>query len=195
MNENFKEKLNIGIRCLIYILLVTSFSPVKETTTIPGDILVLKLILDTYIFAAFIGLFHGNEFDIETDLSKDTWDTLLTISTISNFILFLYIYAKICGLYKKLKKYNFWCKSLIFLIISFLAYLISIYDFKNLKRIETDLEIELQFYIISILFAFLLNIFFDFLTKKFPKPFEKIGYICSIEFFKDIIGKIKILKK
>ena len=28
--------------------------------------------------------------------------------------------------------------------------------------------------------------FFEFLTKKFPKPFEKIGYFFSIEFYKKI---------
>jgi len=40
-----------------------------------------------------------------------------------------------------------------------------------------------------VMIAFYLNLFFEFLTKKFPRPFEKIGYWCSIEFYKKIFKK------
>ena len=52
-------------------------------------------------------------------------------------------------------------------------------------------DMPIPVFISSIFSAFLLNIFFNFLTKKFPKPFEKIGYICSVDFFKDIFKKVK----
>ena len=156
-----------------------------------GVILFGKTIIDGYIFAGFIELFIGNGFCAETDLSGNAWNLLFTISAIFNFTFFLYFYAKICGLYKKLKKYNFWIKSLVFLSVSCFAYLINTYNLKTLKPYETDLKFDIWIYIASIFSAFLLNIFFNFLTKKFPKPFEKIGYVCSIELFKDIFKKIK----
>lgn len=187
MNENLKEKLNIFIRCTLYALLISMSFTLKDT--ILGVILFGKTIIDGYIFAGFIELFIGNGFCAETDLPSNVWNLLLTISAIFNFTFFSYFYAKICGLYKKLKKYNFWIKSLVFLSVSCFAYLINTYDLKTLKPYETDFKIEIWIYIASIFSAFLLNIFFNFLTKKFPKPFKKIGYICSIEFFKDIVKK------
>jgi len=181
--------LNIIIRCTLYILLISLSFSTKDT--ILGIILFGKTIIDGYIFAGLIEYFQANGFNAQEDLSSSSWNLLFTISAIFNFTFFSYFYAKICGLYKKLQKYNFFLKSLIFLIISCFAYLINAYDLKTLKPYETDFKIDIWIYISSIFLAFLLNIFFNFLTKKFPKPFEKIGYICSIEFFKDLIKKLK----
>lgn len=41
--------------------------------------------------------------------------------------------------------------------------------------------------------AFLMYRVLGFLTKIFPVPFEKIGYIFSIEFVKDVIKRVKTL--
>lgn len=190
MNKNLKEDLKITTRSILYTLFMSMSLSTKNGYTILGIILLGKIILDGYSFAGCIELFQGDGFCAETDLSSDIWELLMLISAFFNLTFFSYFYAKICGLYKKLQKYNFWMKSLIFLLISCFAYLINTYNLKTLKPYETDIEIGIWIYVFSIFSAFLLNIFFNFLTKKFPKPFEKIGYICSIDFFKDIFRKI-----
>ena len=188
MNENLKEKLNIFIRCIIYMLVMSyTFCPEKDTIFV--FIFFAKIFLDA-ILIDIIFL----PFDNLITYSDKSINFFWMLIAAYNLLFLPYLYAKICGLYKKLQKYNFWIKGLIFLIISTLAYLINKYDFKNLKIIESDLQADDLFYamyVISIFSAFLLNIFFNFLTKKFPKLFEKIGYVCSIEFFKDIVGKFK----
>ena len=59
-------------------------------------------------------------------------------------------------------------------------------------RITEDIDFALK--IASLIFslapAFLLYKYFQFLTKKHPMPFEKIGYYCSIEFYKGLFEKI-----
>ena len=187
MNENLKEKLNIFARSILYVLLISVSFSIKDGYTALGIIIAAKTLLDIAIFDMLGVLLCGTNCSFD----DNAIDTTIYLFVLFNLIFSSYFYAKICGLYKKLKKYNFWIKSLIFLFISCLAYLINTYNLKTLKPYETDFKIELWIYIASIFSAFLLNIFFNFLTKKFPKPFEKIGYVCSIEFFKDIIGKFK----
>ena len=185
MNENLKEKLNIFIRCIIYML-VMSYTFCSEKDTIFVFIFFAKIFLDAILIDT-IFLPFDNLITFSDESTNFSWMLIAAY----NLLFLPYLYAKICGLYKKLQKYNFWVKGLIFLAISILAYLISRYDFKDLKLVEADSGTYWWIYAGSILSAFLLNIFFNFLTKKFPKPFEKIGYICSIEFFKDIVGKFK----
>jgi len=187
MNENLKEKLNIGIRCLLFALIIGNTFLHNSDLCIFDTLFFIKAYIDTALFGELVG-FLTNNLDDETGFVLN-WGMLL--SGIINCIFFSYFYAKICGLYKNLQNYNFWLKSLIFLVISILAYLISRYDFKDFQLLKSDLKIDWWIYLVSIFSAFLLNIFFNFLTKKFPKPFEKIGYICSIQFFKDIFKKIK----
>jgi len=187
MNENLKEKLNIFARSILYILLISVSFSIKDGYTALGIVIAAKTLLDIVIFDMLGALFCGTN----CSFSDNAIDTTMFLFMLFNLIFFSYFYAKICGLYKKLKKYNFWVKSSIFLFISCFAYLINTYDLKTLKPYEADFKIELWIYIASIFSAFLLNIFFNFLTKKFPKPFEKIDYICSIKLFKDIFKKIK----
>lgn len=187
MNENLKEKLNIFARSILYTLLISVSFSIKDGYTVLGTVIAAKTLLDIVIFDTLSVLFCGTN----CSFSDSAIDTTMFLFMLFNLIFFSYFYAKICGLYKKLKKYNFWIKSLIFLFISCFAYLINTYDLKTLKPYETDLKFDMWLYIASVFPAFLLNIFFNFLTKKFPKPFEKIGYVCSIEFFKDIVGKFK----
>ncbi len=39
--------------------------------------------------------------------------------------------------------------------------------------------------------AYFLYKYFNYLTIKYPIPFNRIGYYCSIEFFRDLDGKIR----
>ena len=75
--------------------------------------------------------------------------------------------------------------------MSVLIYPVAMFDFKNFKIFDNFyLDSNNEAIILTCFFvlpAFFLNLFFNFLTKKFPKPFEKIGYWCSLEFFKGLI--------
>lgn len=187
MNENLKEKLNIFARSILYILLISVSFSIKDGYTALGIIIAAKTLLDIVIFDMLGALLCGTN----CSFSDNAINTTLFLFMQFNLIFFSYFYAKICGLYKKLQKYNFWIKSLIFLSISCFAYLINTYDIRTLKPYETDFKIDIWIYVTSIFSAFLLNIFFNFLTKKFPKPFEKIGYVCSVKFFKNVLKRIK----
>lgn len=101
-----------------------------------------------------------------------------------------YMFAKICGLFKKLDSLKKWQGFLILFLISFLCYVIADIFYKYrlpYLKIMGDIGAANLFLIPSYLFYLFLN----YLTKKFPKPFEKIGYYTSIEFYKDILIKIK----
>ena len=80
-------------------------------------------------------------------------------------------------------------------MLSILIYPVTMFDFKNFKIFDNFyLDSNNEAIILTCFFvlpAFFLNLFFNFLTKKFPKPFEKIGYWCSLEFFKGLIKNKK----
>ena len=107
------------------------------------------------------------------------------------FIFNTYVIAKFCGLFKYLSQFKFWKSFLILLVISFiLNYLIT----NNIhiipeKYIADDLYIPL-----TIIPSYLVYLFFNFLTEKFPTPFKQIGYFFSIEFYKDLFKKISTKK-
>ena len=42
----------------------------------------------------------------------------------------------------------------------------------------------------TIIPAYLVFLFFNFLTKKFSTPFKQIGYFFSVEFYKDLYKKL-----
>ena len=98
-----------------------------------------------------------------------------------------YILAKFCGLFKYLSQFKFWKSFLILLIVSIVLkyfYMLNLHTFKlnhNFKDTED---------VYTIIPAYLVYLFFNFLTKKFPTPFEQIGYFFSIEFYKDLYRKI-----
>ena len=110
------------------------------------------------------------------------------------FVLFVsttYVLAKLCGINKYFSQFKFW-KSLIFLIIiSALAYY---FCYLNLHTFRFNFEdnnacgIESM---ITIIPSYLTYLFFNFLTKKFPTPFEQIGYFFSNQFYIDLFKKIQ----
>ena len=102
-----------------------------------------------------------------------------------------YVLAKLCGINKYFSQFKFW-KSLIFLIIiSALAYY---FCYLNLHTFRFNFEdnnacgIESM---ITIIPSYLTYLFFNFLTKKFPKSFRQIGYFFSNQFYIDLFKKIQ----
>ena len=128
--------------------------------------------------------------------ADSTYEKITTFVLFFNLLFFIYFFAKICGLYKTFKDFKLWQKFLIFLLITVLVFPVAMFDFKNFEVFKEFFEDKnnytaIIFTMLFIMPAFLLNLFFNFLTKKFPKPFERIGYYCSIEFFKDIFKRNK----
>jgi len=101
-----------------------------------------------------------------------------------------YIFAKICGLFKKLDNLKKWQIFLIFFLISFLCYEMADI-FYNYKLPHFKIMGDIGFFNIFLIPSYLFYLYLNHLTKKYPVPFEKIGYYTSIEFVKDIFNKIK----
>ena len=100
-----------------------------------------------------------------------------------------YIIAKLFGIFKyidKLKKLM--TKFIALFFISFLSFLI-LFAKNSYNNVDFEISLYLSLTIFALIPAFLLYKYFQYLTKKYPKPFEKIGYYCSIEFYKDIFKR------
>ena len=103
------------------------------------------------------------------------------------FIFNTYVIAKFCGLFKYFSQFKFWKSFSILLIISIILnyfYMLNLHTFQlnhNIKDTEP---------VYTIIPAYLVYLFFNFLTKKFPTPFKQIGYFFSIEFYKDLFKKL-----
>ncbi len=97
-----------------------------------------------------------------------------------------YVIAKFCGLFKYFSQFKFWISFLILLIISFsLNYLI----INNIHILPEKYIADDSYIPLTIIPSYLVYLFFNFLTKKFPTPFKQIGYFFSIEFYKGLFGK------
>ena len=97
--------------------------------------------------------------------------------------------AKLFGIFKyidKLKKLM--TKFIALFFISFLSFLI-LFAKNSYNNVDFEISLYLSLTIFALIPAFLLYKYFQYLTKKYPKPFEKIGYYCSIEFYKDIFKR------
>lgn len=104
------------------------------------------------------------------------------------FIFDTYVMAKFCGLFKYFSQFKFWKSFLALLLISVLLYY---FYFLNLHTFKLNYAaVKNTDYVYTIIPAYLVFLFFNFLTKKFPTPFEQIGYFFSIEFYKDMYKKI-----
>ncbi len=111
------------------------------------------------------------------------------------FIFNTYVIAKFCGLFKYFSRFKFWISFLTLLIISYILYyfyILNLHTFRfNYSAVKnTD-------YVYTIIPAYLVYLFFNFLTKKFPTPFKQIGYFFSIKFYKDLYKKLlnKLINK
>ena len=179
---SYKKIVNIILRCGIYVFVFSRITNENINLNIIYEIWAVKTFFD-FALIELMGIF--------IKISEQLFNILETVILIFNFIFFAYFYAKLCGLYKLFEKYRFWQKFLIFSLLSVLIYPVAMFDFKNFKIFDNFyLDSNNEAIILTCFFvlpAFFLNLFFNFLTKKFPKPFEKIGYWCSLEFFKSLI--------
>ena len=106
--------------------------------------------------------------------------------TIVYFIV-CYISAKITGIFKKLDGLNFFVALFIVFLIDVLLNCLIIIKIQFIPFKIRLAESPMMFFAP---WAFLVYRVLGFLTKIFPMPFEKIGYIFSIEFVRDVIKKI-----
>ncbi len=100
-----------------------------------------------------------------------------------------YILAKIFGIFKYIDKLkNLITKFLVLILISFLSSVILFIKISN-NGIDLPLSLHLSLTLFGLIPAYLLYKYFQYLTKKYPTPFEKIGYYCSIEFYKSLFKR------
>ena len=121
-------------------------------------------------------------------LSKNLNTDNAIILSILIWIIYLYISLKICGLFKKLDNLNF-LNSLIFVIILNLIFNYSINTTVQIIPFKISYTSGGFLYIIIIYFIYyrILN----WLGKKYPNTFGKIGYYFSIECYKNLFKKLK----
>ena len=98
-----------------------------------------------------------------------------------------YISAKVTGIFKKLDGLNFF---LALFIVFLIDILFNYFVMVKFQFMPFKIGFRKDTIIFYAPFMFLIYRFFGFLTKIFPVPFEKIGYIFSIEFVKDVAKKI-----
>ena len=98
-----------------------------------------------------------------------------------------YVIAKFCGLFKYFSQFKFWKSFLILLAIS---YILNYFITNNIHIIPEKYIADDPYVPLTIIPSYLVYLFFNFLTKKFPTPFKQIGYFFSIEFYKDLFRKI-----
>lgn len=104
------------------------------------------------------------------------------------FIFNTYVIAKFCGVFKYFSQFKF-CKSfLMLLIISYVLFYFYILNLHTFKLNYNAIGDNNSAY--SVIPAYLVYLFFNFLTKKFPTPFKQIGYFFSIEFYKDLFKRL-----
>lgn len=101
-----------------------------------------------------------------------------------------YISAKVTGIFKKLDGLNFF---LALFIVFLVDILFNYFVMVKFQFMPFKIGFRKDTIIFYAPFMFLIYRFFGFLTKIFPVPFEKIGYIFSIEFVKDVIKRVKAL--
>ncbi len=99
-----------------------------------------------------------------------------------------YILAKLCGILKYFSQFKFWKSCFFLLVISislFYFYILNLHTFK-LNYSHTLEAVG----VLTIIPAYVVYLFFNFLTKKFPTPFNQIGYFFSNEFYKDLYKRV-----
>lgn len=133
--------------------------------------------------------------DIDQFIHVD--ETIINIISIPALILMFfacflfntYVIAKFCGLFKYFSQFRFWKSFLILLLISVLLYY---FYFLNLHTFKLDYNaVKNTDGVYTIIPAYIVFLFFNFLAKKIPIPFKQIGYFFSIEFYIDLYKKVK----
>ena len=100
-----------------------------------------------------------------------------------------YIIAKLFGIFKYIdKSRNIITKFLALILVSFLSFLI-LFLKNSYNNSSFKISLCLSLTVFGLIPAFLLYKYFQYLTKKYPTPFEKISYYCSIEFYKGLFKR------
>ena len=144
----------------------------------------LFLLIETCVSAIMPEFnFHfSEEFNNATDIP---------VIVLTGFVFFTfntYILAKFCGILKYFSQFKFWKSFFFLLVVSislFYFYILNLHTFK-LNYSHTLEAVG----VLTIIPAYIVYLFFNFLTKKFPTPFNQIGYFFSNEFYKDLYKKI-----
>ena len=123
---------------------------------------------------------------IEEDIINIISIPILILDFFVCFIFNTYVIAKFCGLFKYFSQFKFWKSFLALLLISITFNYFYMLNMHTLKFNFSAEDIE---YACTIIPSYLVYLFFNFLTKKFPTPFEQIGYFFSVEFYKDLYKK------
>ncbi len=122
------------------------------------------------------------------EILNSYFDILLFIPLCSPFA--SYLLAKMFGMFNYIDnlKVNLFKKLFLLMLISILSFLILFIRYRITEDI--DFALKIASLIFALIPAFLFYKYFKYLTKKYPMPFEKIGYYCSIEFYKGLFEKI-----
>ena len=187
MEINLTEKQKIFLEgilrsCAFLILMRELFIFALEYIVIPAA--------EFLMFCASI-LSKLEDILISDELGELLLVPVILIGGFAFFISTTYVLAKLCGINKYFSQFKFW-KSLIFLIIiSTLAYYFCSLNLHTFKFNFEDINSNATESVITIIPSYLTYLFFNFLTKKFPTPFEQIGYFFSNKFYIDLFKKIR----
>ena len=162
INQNFKAILDYCFRVLFFLLLMRN--------TILGCIGFLFIVIVEFLFPNINMLDDG-----------------LISGIILMFIPF-YVLPKICGLFKKLDNLNIFLAIIVILLVD-IAYSYS--QGLVIQLIPSKFSFVKPNIEFIIIWFFFIYKFLNFLTRIFPIPFKKIGYIFSIELIKDIYKDVK----
>lgn len=115
--------------------------------------------------------------------NNDDW----ILVTLFVFPVYIYLTAKLCGLFKKLDNLNFFVS---LIIVCFVDIMLNASNSLIIQIFPLKFSFYRSAYLCLVLPCFVLYKFFQYLTKKFPTPFQKIGYYSSIEFWKGLYKKL-----
>lgn len=175
------EKLKWIFKIICYILFVKF-----------AFIIVLAIFSLPVIGVLFVLSLSDKLYNIINGLGDDFGFYLITLYIPAIFSPFAcYFTAKIFGIFRYIDALN---KRMIIKIG--ILFLISLASFAIMfLRIklegDTNPAAFYAFYIFGLVPAFFLYKYFNYLTMKYPVPFEKIGYYSSVEFYKDLWRKIR----
>ncbi len=114
------------------------------------------------------------------------------VCTFPAYIFTSYFFAKICGLFKGLEGLKKWQIFTILFLLSLILHKTIIYCDRYHIEFNSNFLSGLDFAGLALIPSYLMYLFFNMLTKKHPVPFKTIGYLCSIEFVKDVLCKIRL---
>lgn len=177
--RNYLIKLFLFIIAIKYCFIAVSFLLfiVLYPITFPLAKLIAPIVVYIQNNWDFFVLYETNE------------DAFLNSTILVSSFIGIYFFAKIFGIFKKLNKINLIGSLLILYSIS--VVLIYVGKIKILTpSYMYILGINYSYTMYLLIPAYFIYLFFNFLTKKFPTPFEQIGYFFSIEFYKDLYKKL-----